>query len=502
MSEMKTPGIYIVDKNAFPNSVVEVATSVPAFVGYTQRAEFNGRRLHGLPHRIGSMAEFETCFGGAPPARFGLTAGPSGAPEVGTRSIQVQLNGHRCRLYHGMSLFFANGGGACWVVSVGGFDAAPSRAALTTGIDALRTEQEPSLLVVPDAVSLPFADCIGVQQAMLQHCSGDGLCQRFAILDVPDGDRPLGGAADPVQRFRQQIGTAAGRSHGAAYYPYLDTTVVPEREVDIRNLDGAAQSALVALLRADPAARGVIEALPARRAGAGSGDADLAARDDLDGLHAALLLVSPIYKALIGDMRRELNRLAPSAALAGICAMVDQSRGVWKAPANVSVACVVRPAMTISHEQQEDLNVTTSGLSINALRSFSGEGVLVWGARTLDGNSLDWRYINVRRTLIMLKQSCRLATQAFLFEPNVAATSVSVKAMLVDFLTRIWKRGGLAGALPEDAFSVHCGLGETMTAEDIRDGILRVTALVAVTRPAEFIEINFQQQMMPAAAGA
>ena len=95
--------------------------------------------------------------------------------------------------------------------------------------------------------------------------------------------------------------------------------------------------------------------------------------------------------------------------------MVDNSRGVWKAPANVSLNGVVSPAVNISHDDQEDLNVTTQGKSINAIRSFIGEGVLVWGARTLDGNSLDWRYINVRRTMIMLEQSIKLATKAYVF---------------------------------------------------------------------------------------
>jgi phage tail sheath protein FI len=175
--------------------------------------------------------------------------------------------------------------------------------------------------------------------------------------------------------------------------------------------------------------------------------------------------------------------------------MVDNSRGVWKAPANVSLNGVVSPAVNITHDEQEDLNVTIQGKSINAILSFIGEGVLVWGARTLDGNSLDWRYINVRRTMIMLEESVRLATKAYVFEDNNARTWVTIKSMIRNFLTGIWKRGGLAGSSPDDAFSVFVGLGETMTPEDILEGIMRVTVLVAITRPAEFIEITFQQQM-------
>ena len=168
---------------------------------------------------------------------------------------------------------------------------------------------------------------------------------------------------------------------------------------------------------------------------------------------------------------------------------------MWKAPANVSLNSVVSPLVPISAVQQEDLNVTPQGKSINAIRTFIGEGSLVWGGRTLDGNSLDWRYINVRRTMIMLEESIKLAAKAMVFEPNVANTWVTIKSMISNFLNGIWKRGGLAGAVPDDAFSVHVGLGETMTPEDILEGIMRVTVLVAISRPAEFIEITFQQQM-------
>ena len=153
------------------------------------------------------------------------------------------------------------------------------------------------------------------------------------------------------------------------------------------------------------------------------------------------------------------------------------------------------PTVNISHDDQEDLNVPLSGKAVNAIRTFTGEGVKVWGARTLDGNSLDWRYINVRRTMIFLEESVKNAARAYVFDPNEANTWLNIKSMIENFLRGVWKRGGLAGAVPEDAYSVHVGLGDTMTPEDILEGIMRITVLVAITRPAEFIEITFQQQM-------
>ena len=191
----------------------------------------------------------------------------------------------------------------------------------------------------------------------------------------------------------------------------------------------------------------------------------------------------------------KLLLVPPSGFVSGICARTDIRRGVWKAPANVGVNAVISPALNVSHEQQEDLNVTLCGKSVNAIRSFVGEGTLVWGARTLDGNSQDWRYINVRRTVMLLEQSVKLAVQAYIFEANDANTWGSIKAMVSAFLSGIWKSGGLVGAAPEDAYSVHIGLGETMTPDDILSGILRVVMKVAASQPGEFIEIGFQQQM-------
>ena len=212
-------------------------------------------------------------------------------------------------------------------------------------------------------------------------------------------------------------------------------------------------------------------------------------------LHAALLQNWGDYRILMEVIRERLNLLPPSAAMAGIYTMVDNTRGVWKAPANVSVANAVIPSTNITNEEQEDLNVPMNGKAVNAIRFFTGDGIKVWGARTLDGNSLDWRYINVRMTMIFLEESLKNAARAYVFEPNDANTWINIKSMIENFLRGVWKRGGLAGASPESAFSVHVGLGDTMTPEDILEGILRVTVLVAISRPAEFIEITFQQQM-------
>lgn len=521
MGQMKTPGVYIVEKSAFPNSVVEVATAVPAFIGHTEKAVNGGKSLSGKAWRISSMAEFHIYFG-APPKPVctiteqggGESPAPAGgdgaaAPAAGGAAavaIDVTFNGKsfsldqtagRYILYSCMRLFFQNGGGPCYVVSVGDYAAPIEADRFRKGIEELVKEQEPTMVVIPEAVLLPEAECIGVQQAMLQHC-GEKMRNRVAILDVYDGfkDRrdPSG---DCVETFRSALGINF-LDFAAAYYPWLNTSIIQDKELSYENFGNL--DVLKALLAEDlklgETTDGAEDPKKAQRQetidklsdpALGEGEKDL--------LNKTLVQMSPLFRTLLKELKAKLNLLPPSAAMAGIYTMVDNARGVWKAPANVSFNSVISPAVNITHDDQEDLNVPISGKSINAIRSFIGEGVLSWGARTLDGNSLDWRYINVRRTMIMLEESIRLASKAYVFEPNDASTWVTIKSMIGNFLTGVWKRGGLAGAVPSDAFSIHVGLGETMTPEDILEGILRITVLVAISRPAEFIEITFQQQM-------
>jgi uncharacterized protein len=164
-----------------------------------------------------------------------------------------------------------------------------------------------------------------------------------------------------------------------------------------------------------------------------------------DLLNKTLVAMSPTFVRIRAAIQSQLNLLPPSGAIAGVYTMVDELKGVWKAPANVSLNDVVSPAVNISAADQKDLNVAIQGKSINAIRSFPGVGTLVWGARTLDGNSVDWRYINVRRTMIMLEQSIKFATKAYVFENNVSATWVTIKSIIQNFLTSVWKRGGAGG---------------------------------------------------------
>jgi hypothetical protein len=199
----------------------------------------------------------------------------------------------------------------------------------------------------------------------------------------------------------------------------------------------------------------------------------------------------------MASVANKVNILPPGPAMAGIYTLVDNTFGVWNAPANINISAVNAPCVILNDDQQAGLNVDAlAGKSVNAIRSFYGRGpAIVWGARTLDGNSLDYRYVPVRRTLIMIEQSVANAAFSFVFAPNDSTTWSSIVGMISNFLNNLWQSGGLQGSTPKDAYSVQCGLGQTMTSLDILNGIMRVAVKVAMIHPAEFIIITYEQQM-------
>lgn len=216
----------------------------------------------------------------------------------------------------------------------------------------------------------------------------------------------------------------------------------------------------------------------------------------LKSLEDMLKVESPLYTSILTGIKQHGVVLPPSGAIAGIYAKVDNLRGVWKAPANVGLNSVNEPVVKLSSKDQEGLNIDEiAGKSINVIRAFTGRGNLVWGARTLAGNDNEWRYVPVRRFFNMVEESVKKATEQFVFEPNDANTWVRIRSMIENFLTNQWRAGALAGAKTDEAFYVRVGLGQTMTAQDILNGILNVEIGMAAVRPAEFIVLKFSHKL-------
>lgn len=517
------PGVSIVEQPS-PPPIVGVDTAVPVFIGYTEKAEQAGRPMRLQPVLIGSLLEYQAIFGGAFVHRFTLADASAGAgtPQydvaLGNKYYRLDLT-KRLYLYNSLRLFYANGGGSCYVVSVGTYDAAKiAQTELLAGLAAVQDLAGPTILAIPEATLLyepslhtgQGAACAAMARQMMRQCADRQ--DRVALLDVWGAEAlPLTATRaelDPViAAFRDGVaGTpeaANALQYGMTYFPFLKTSIVNPSdagELSYANFNAGSLSALWTALteyaKINPRDAGNKDYLDALEQ-----VAKLPPGTPVDPKLAATLTANTpgAVKTMYAVMAEKIGILPPSAAMAGVYAMNDATRGVWNAPANVGLRAVNGPAVNISNDMQSDLNIPLGGLAVNAIRDFPGQVAVVWGTRTLDGNSNDWRYIQVRRTAIYIEQSIKLALANVVFEPNTAPTWTTVKAMIANFLTLLWKDGGLVGSTPQQSYSVQCGLGSTMTAQDIFDGKMIVTIMFAITHPAEFIVLTLTQKMQGSA---
>ncbi len=478
----QTPGVYVQEVSLQTLSIAQVETAIPAFIGYTEKSISQGIQVLNTPTRINSFLEFEQIFGKAFPSKFEIVpAFPADPFQINfnnqPKSISFLPN-QQGFLYFSVKAFFENGGRTCYIVSVGNYGGNGNliieKSALISGISNLENETEPSILVIPDAVILS-SDAFEVYQQMLAHCGAKK--NRFAILDIPEGYQTLTSGDNPISEFRKRIGNHH-LAFGAAYYPWLYSSIASDPSLEI--LDHFELLDHKQILP-EPSPLTFLNSIP-----------KLAENN----LHQGPKSFDPTYLTLKEGIQKKLGLLPPSGFIAGVYARIDRERGVWKAPANVSLNGVIQPAILMSASDQENLNLDpTTGKSINVIRSFPGKGILVWGARTLAGNDLEWRYISIKRTVMMIEDSIRLGLQTFVFEPNDANTWVRIKSMVENFLTQLWQNGALMGNKPEHAFGVKIGLGETMTNQDILEKRMIMTVLLALVRPAEFIVISFNQKM-------
>ncbi len=475
MNAFRTPGVTIVERSTLPGAVAPVATAIPAFIGYTQDPS-----LANTPIRITSILEYEDLFGRSNIEDISVNVVQRETPDATVLGVDVTLQNpmpdipvhmfHYC-LRH----YFDNGGGPCWIYSLGAFTDPPIAADFNNGFTAIEAVDEPTLLVFPDAVNLGANAAEPVIVNALLSCLR--MQDRFTIIDVPEA-QPGGqyeGTAN-IDEFRTLIAPTDPKAleMGSAYWPFLDT-VIPWTTDDSQITINSAVSEIVP--------------------GGGVGTNISALDGQTINLDAVRLDRTAIYSAI----RRFVNglnvRLPPSAAVAGAYATSDRNRGVHRAPANIGLAQVAGPSIQANNALQDVFNVdAASGKAINVIRTFTGRGTLIWGARTLRANDLEWRYTSVKRLFIFMEESIKKATEAYVFESNDSNTWMRIRTMVEGFLDQLWRDGALQGEKPEHAYQVLIGLGVTMTPNDILNGILRFTVRVAAVRPAEFIVIYFEHQ--------
>lgn len=467
MPEYKTPGVYIEEIPKLPPSIASVETAIPAFIGYTEKAQWGQKSLLNTPWPIESLLEYEQYFGGPDAEKTSLSVSFTSTGQVSAQVDETKRS--KFLMHYSLQMFFANGGGKCWITSVGDYQSTGGiimAQNLKDGLAEVAKINEVTLLLFPDAINLSTAtDYYDVYTTAIQQA--EKLQDRFVVLDVyhdpANGNvwtLDISNTANGTGLRNILSGTTDDLKYAAVYFPQIYCGV------DFNYTDDAAITVT-----------------------------GIAGKNTLADLKSGN---NAQYFQAVSALTNIQMLLPASSAVVGVYAQVDNTRGVWKAPANVNIINAIGPQFLITNEEQENLNVDPQdGKSVNVIRKFEGRGpAIIWGARTLAGNDNEWRYIPVRRYFNMVEESTKNATEQFVFEPNDLNTWVRVKAMIENYLTTQWKGGALMGTTTKEAFFVHVGLGETMTELDIFEGRMIIEIGLAVVRPAEFIILRFMHKML------
>lgn len=460
--QYKTPGVYVEEKNSFGSSIISNETATPAFIGFTEFAnQSNGEPLNTIydsdivsePILIHSMPEYEKIFGEADTSGD-IMVQKNSSTGAYTAKNEKNKNPYTPSFMHpSVSNFFANGGGSCYVISLGtyqDFDNTVKATDVSSSMFFIKKailQAETTTLILPtDLIRFGASNYYTWGTQFINFSKSQK--KYFTVMDVIQSDPTSSIFNDKdVSNYREHVNPDFP-SYAGAYFPYLKSLTTYAYKSDLSNvyLDGS----------------------------------------------------KSIPEGAIKDLKSFLEtnyiNMPSSPFMAGIYSRLDNATGVWTPPANVSPTGVTGPVVPLTNKQQENLNVDAiAGKSVNAIRSFTGRGTLVWGARTNDGNSLDWRYINVRRLFISMETDISIALEAYVFKPNIHNTWVEIKTMIESYLLGLYNQGAFAGTTPSTSYQVLIGQGVTMTEEDILNGYVRVSIQVAPVRPAEFIVLTFSQ---------
>ncbi|WP_414830851.1 phage tail sheath family protein [Alteromonas sp. H39] len=501
MPDYKVPGVYLKETTLSGPSISPVDCSNAFFIGYTAKAQSYEQNLQGVPTTVSSMAEFERLFGGEPTTIFNVASSQPYDAEVsyGNQHLTIQNAAPCFRLYHSVRLYFENGGKQCYILSVGLYENnVLLLEPLESGIAELEGLTVPGLLLIPDAVGLAANACYQLQNRMLSHC-GEDTRYRFAILDIHNAASPDNhGIAD----FRNNLNNTNVGGCGAAYFPWLNSLSYSAEQINYTCIELSGRETLANAIHhelgksASPEITKALGVMTGVYSSSGFHDkrfvkAHKGRYDTVDDTHSTLNAGSMVYRMVMQKMMLNCNVIPPCGAVAGVIVRNDVKRGIWKAPANLTLVGG-RPTVSVSTALQEDLNNDADGKSVNAIRTFEGKGTVVWGARTLLSTDHEVKYINVARALMFVEQSIYSGIRMLATEDNNARLWSMVSSIVEQFLYGMWRSGAFVGSHPDQAYFVKCGLGETMSTADVSEDRLIVMVGVALLKPAEFIVKKLQ----------
>lgn len=511
-----TPGVYVEEVSSGSKPIEGVGTAVAAFVGLTAHAPADDPTDR-APRLVTNWSEYTRLYGGF-------------------------VDG--AMLPHAVYGYFTNGGGSCYIVRVPGSDESSDgndTAGATAALPAAGNAELETLHVQALDAGGPYDVVIEVPDTdddkpaskfVLKVLANGRTAETHDNLTFGSGSRNVETVVNResttirVEAPPQQGVSAAERVPTAGTYR-LEPAAPEPSAIETTDFEGAEEdrTGIRGLVIADDVTMIAVPDLVTAATSNGDVDLDLfkavqttlidhceqsgrmAILDAPPGMRpqqvkewrSDVAMYDAKYAALYYPWLEVANpnptasnghrtlRVPPSGHVAGIWARNDNTRGVWKAPANEVVRGALNVDTGITSGEQEQLNP----IGVNCIRAFGTRGIRVWGARTLSSDP-EWRYVNVRRLFNFIEESILRGTQWIVFEPNDMALWQKVKRTIYAFLIGLWRQGALLGATPAQAFYVKCD-EETNPPQSIDEGKLIVEIGIAPVKPAEFVIFRISQ---------
>jgi phage tail sheath protein FI len=499
-----------------PEVIKPIGTAIPAFIGYTPKADLHGHSYFNIPVKVSSFSEFKKIFLFDQSLNENQDKKPYHPSYHLVEQNEVHALGKYIHIdekpyavlpdptsiyyfYNCIRHFFQNGGVEAYIVSVGPYGKKSNNPLthpkqrivnphvklheLLTGLSVLQNETEPTIYVCPEGTLLSISDNATLMQAMLVQAQE--MQSTICLFDVIGGEKshPINLMQD-IQVFRHSLGEK-GLNHGVSYFPFVGTALMSAADFDFSNMFDGSLKTMAPLLEKKPATRMILSQLIEASEINSPNKLNPAQR------HKALQQYSAIYSEFTKHIVDISNIIPTSSAMAGVYAMNDKNAGVWNDPVNVNIAGTNRLPIALNAFQQSFLHFDQTGSKpINTLHFLNTLGVLVWGARTLKGNHPQLQSISAQRTASYIQKKIHQFSANFSHYPNAASTWSLMQTAIENFLHDIWIQGGLIGSLPHEAFQVKCGNNIALTQHDMADDQLRIQLKLALTKAQQFHEFD------------
>ena len=485
-SALTYPGVYIEEVSSGVRTITGVATSIALFLGWARRGPID-RAV-----RISNFTDYQRAFG-----------------VLDKGSL----------LGYGVKHFFDNGGAEAYVLRLAD-TAAAKVSKVTIGSLAIEASSPGKWGDSYDIKITPRSDDTShFRLQVLDRDNNNAPVESFENLSVASADPRFAASAinDRSAFIKVTVGAApttptadtkplAGGDNGTELKP--DTAnfknallaqfgigTVTDR-IDIFNLvcvpGETDPTTLGALQTACKNRRAFLIADAPSTATVTTMDADLnPALRSSDAPYSAMFF--PWVKAPDPLQEDALVDFPPCGFVAGVFARTDSSRGVWKAPAGSEATLNGATGLSITMSDAENGHLNPRG--INCLRTLPVYGNVVWGSRTMHGQSdrgSEWKYIPVRRMASFLEESLYRGTQWVVFEPNDEPLWAQIRLNIGAFMQNLFRQGAFQGKSPREAYFVKCDR-ETTTQTDINLGIVNILVGFAPLKPAEFVVLKLQQ---------